>query len=57
MDKVKLSSFQLKTLFKFVFAWLARKKQNTLTSQLCLHTLVQTLLSANQNARTNLVIL
>ena len=57
MDKVKLSSFQLKTLFKFVFAWLARKKQNTLTSQLCLHTLMQTLLSANQNVRTNLVIL
>ena len=57
MDKVNLSSFQLKTLFKFVLAWLAREKQDTLTSQLCLHTLMQTLLSANQNALTNLVIL
>ena len=57
MDKVNLSSFRLKSLFKFVLAWLARKEQDTLTSQLCLHTPMQTLLSANQNACTNLVIL
>ena len=56
-DKVNLSSFQLKNFFKFVFEWLAREKQNILTSQICLHTLMQTRLSANQCARTILVIL
>ena len=52
-----LSSFELKNVFKFVLAWLAREKQNILTSQPCLHTLMQTLLSANQSARIILVIL
>ena len=33
-----------------MLAWLARKKQNILTPQPCLHTLMQTLLSANQSA-------
>ena len=57
MGKVDFSSFQLKPLFKFVLAWLVREKQNTLTSQLRLHTLMKTLVSANQNAHTNSVIL
>ena len=56
-DKVNLSSFQLKNLYKFVLEWLAREKQNILTSQPCLHTLMQTRLSANQCACTTLVIL
>ena len=60
VNKVNLSSFELKNFFKFgqfVPAWLAREKQNILTSQPCLHTLMQTLLSANQSARTILVVL
>ena len=57
VNKVKLSSFELENFFKFVLAWLAREKQNILTPQPCLHTLMQTLLSANQSARTILVIL
>ena len=57
LNKVNLSSFELENFFKFVLAWLAREKQNNLTSQPCLHTLMQTLLSANQSARTILVIL
>ena len=32
--------------------FLAREKQNILTSQPCLHTLMQTRLSANHSART-----
>ena len=32
-----------------MLAWLARKKQNILTTQPCLHTLMQTRLSANQS--------
>ena len=32
-----------------MLAWLARENQNTLTSQPCLHTLMQTPLSANQS--------
>ena len=56
-NKVNLSSFQLKNFFTFVLAWLAHEKQNILTSQPCLHTLMQTRLSANQSARTILVIL
>ena len=57
VNKVNLSSFELENFFKFVLAWLAREKQNILTPQQCLHTLLQTLLSANQSARTILVIL
>ena len=57
VNKVNLSSFELKNFFKFLFAWLAREKQNILTLQPCLHTLMKTLLSANQSARTILVIL
>ena len=56
-NKVNLSSFELKNFFKFVLAWLAREKRNILMSQPCLHTLTQTPLSANQSARTILVIL
>ena len=57
VNKVNLSSFELENIFKFVLAWLAREKANNLTPQPCLHTLMQTLLSANQSARTILVIL
>ena len=56
-NKVNLLSFELENFFKFVLAWLARKKQNILTPQPCLHTLMQTLLSANQSAHTILVVL
>ena len=38
-----------------MLAWLARKKQNILTSQAFLHTLMQTRLSANQSVLTILV--
>ena len=54
--KVNLSSFELQNFFKFVVAWVTREKQNMLTPQPCLHTLMQTLLSANQSARAILVI-
>ena len=57
VNKVNLSSFELENFFKFVLAWLAREKQNILTPQPRLHTLMQTPLSANQRARTILVIL
>ena len=56
-SKVKLSSFELENFFNFVLAWLAPEKPNNLTPQPCLHTLMQKLLSANQSARTILVIL
>ena len=52
VNKVHLSSFQLKTFFKFTLAWLTRAQQNILTLQPCLHTLMQTQLTANQSART-----
>ena len=48
VDKVNLSSFQLKNFFKFVLAWLACEKQNILMPQPCLPALMQTDLSANQ---------
>ena len=35
VNKVNLSSFQLKNFFKFVLAWLAPEKQNILTLQPC----------------------
>ena len=57
VNKVNLSSFELENFFKFVLVWLAREKPNNLTPQPCLHTPMQTLLSANQSARTILVIL
>ena len=57
VNKVNLSSFELKNFFKFVLAWLESEKQNILTSQPCLHSLMQTLLSANEHMRTILVIL
>ena len=57
LNKVNLSSFELENVFKFVLAWLAREKPNNLTPQPCLRTLMQTFLSANQSARTILVIL
>ena len=57
INKVNMWSFQLKNVSKFVIAWLARERQNILTPQPCLHTLIQTRLSANQSAHTILVIL
>ena len=57
VNKVKLLRFQLKNFSNFVHAWLAREKQNILKSQPCVHTLMQTRLSANQSACTILVIL
>ena len=57
VNKANVSSFQLKNIFKSVLAWLAREKQIILTPQPCLQTLMQTRLSANQSARTILVIL
>ena len=45
-----MSSFEHKNFFKFALAWLARKKPTNLTPQPCLHTLMQTPLSANQSA-------
>ena len=35
-----MSSFELKNLFQIRVSWLVRKKQNTFTSQPCLHTLI-----------------
>ena len=40
-----------------MLVWWAREKQNILTSPPCLHTLMQTLLTANQSACTILLIL
>ena len=60
VNKVNLSSFKLENVFKFVLAWLAREKQNILTGHSHVYVLsckLQTLLSANQSARTILVIL
>ena len=54
---VKLLSVQLKKFFKFMPAWLACEKQNILMPQPCLHTLMQTCLSANQSVSTIIVIL
>ena len=56
-EKGNLSSFRL-SVFKFVLARLASKEQNVSTPQPCLiHALMKTHLSANQSARTILVIL
>ena len=66
--KKKLTLHVLKRFSKFqptrewvnevnLLSWLAREKQNIFTSQPCLHTLTQTILSANQSARTILVVL
>ena len=49
INKVNVWSFQRKNVSKFVIAWLAREKQNILTPQPCLHTLMQTRRSANQS--------
>ena len=57
VNKVNLWRFELENVFKFVLACLVCEKQNILTPQPCLHTLMQTLLLANQSARTVLVIL
>ena len=51
-NKVNLSTFRLKNIFKFVLAGLARQKQNILTPRPFLHSLMQTRLSVDQIART-----
>ena len=53
----KLVQFSTQKRFKLVLAWLAPEKQYALTSQPCLHTVMQTRLLANQSARTIIVIL
>ena len=57
VNKVNLSRFELENIFKFVLVWLVCEKQNILMPQPCLHTLMQTLLLANQSAPIVLVIL
>ena len=57
VNKLNLSSFELENFFKFVLAWLAREKQNTSPQNHVYIILMQALLSANQSARTILVIL
>ena len=54
VNKINLSSFQIKNFSKFLLGWSARENQNILTSQPCLHTLMQTRLSANQSEYTML---
>ena len=56
VNKVNLWSCQLKNYFKLVLVLLVYEKQNILMSQPCLHTLMQTRLSANHSAGTILVI-
>ena len=48
VNKVNLSSFQLKSFFKFVLVWLACEKKKHLGITTCLHTLMQT----HQSERT-----
>ena len=57
VNKVTLSSFELKKLFQIRACVTSALKANILTSEPCLHTLMQTRLSANQSARTILAIL
>ena len=59
VNQVNLTSFQLKTFFKFVLAWLAHKRKGKTSwrHNPCLHTLMKTRLSANNSARTILLIL
>ena len=57
LNKVNVSSFQLKNFSQIRACTISMKKQNTLTPQPCLHTPMQTRLSVNQSARTILVIL
>ena len=57
INRVNLLSFQLKNFFKFMLALLASKQQNIGTSQPCLHTLMQTHLSANQSTHTNMSVI
>ena len=47
---INVWSFQLKNVSKFLIGWLAREKQNILTPQPCLHTLMQTRLKTNMSA-------
>ena len=51
VNKVKLSSFQLKNIIKFVLVRLAREKQNILTPHMFTYSYANTILSANQSAR------
>ena len=57
VNKRNLSSFELEKIFQIRACVISAGKAKHLTPQPCLHTLMQTLLSANQSARTILVIL
>ena len=48
--KSNFVEFSTQSFLKFVLVWLAREEQNILTYT-CLHTLMQTHLSANRSAR------
>ena len=57
VNKVNLSSLEPENFFRFVLARLAWENQYILTRRPCLHTVMQTLLLANQSGNTILVIL
>ena len=56
VNKVKLSSFQLKNIIKFVLVRLAREKQNILTPHMFTYSHANTSLGQSERARTILVI-
>ena len=56
VNKVNLSSFQLKNILKFVLVWLARQEQNFLTPHMFIYSHVNTSLGQAERARTILVI-
>ena len=58
VNKVNLSSFELESFFKIRACVISARKAKQLDAKTTfIHTLKQTLLSANQSARTILVIL
>ena len=57
VNKVNLSSLEPENFFRFVLARLACENQYMLMRRPCLHTVMQTLLLANQSGHTILVIL
>ena len=56
VNKVNLSSFQLKNILKFVLARLAREEQNILTPHMFTYSHANTSLGQSERARTILVI-
>ena len=58
VNKVNLSSFQLKNLLKFVLAWLAREEKNILTAQVMFtYSHAKTSLGQSERALTILVVI